>query len=199
MLEVLIFVAQVLIGLLIADFASGLIHWLEDTYGEAHWPIVGGAVASTVRHHTTPRRMLTVSYLVRNGPTMAVTGLFAVPVLLIFGLNPVTVTALIAGFFANEAHALAHRTPEENGPLITALQRTGLLISFKHHAAHHRQGKDSHYCAVTCLLNPVLDRIGFWRGLEIAIWRVFKVEPRFDPTVRDKHRRSIPDLARARS
>ncbi|MGD2132363.1 MAG: fatty acid desaturase CarF family protein [Maricaulaceae bacterium] len=195
MAEILLFIVQVLAGLLIADFVSGLVHWLEDNYGEPDWPIVGGAVASTMRHHENPRRMLGVSYLVRNGPTMLVTALCAVPVLAIFGINPVTMTALLVGFFANETHAWAHRTPEENGPVITALQKTGLVISFRHHAAHHRHGKDSRYCAVTCLLNPALDRIGFWRGLELAIWRVFKVEPRFDPTVRDKHRRSIRAMA----
>lgn len=195
MLDVLVVALQVVAGVLIADFISGFVHWLEDAYGETHWPIVGPAIAANILHHETPLQMVGVSYLERNGPTMLVAALIGLPLLLVVGITPFSVTALLVGGFANELHTWAHRTPEENGRLIRALQKTGLIVSFEHHAAHHRRGKDSHYCTVTSFLNPVLDRITLWRGLELAVWLLFGTAPRCDHSTRPKHRRSIPRLA----
>ncbi len=43
--ESLIFVCsvavQILLGLALADFISGALHWLEDSYGKEEWPIIG--------------------------------------------------------------------------------------------------------------------------------------------------------------
>lgn len=47
-----------------------------------------------------------------------------------------------------------------------ALQSVGVLQSPAHHARHHKDPFASHFCAGTNLLNPVLEAIGFWRGLE---------------------------------
>ena len=44
--------------LLVADLISGLFHWLEDSYGDEGWPIVGRLVTqANVLHHFEPRHM----------------------------------------------------------------------------------------------------------------------------------------------
>ena len=78
----------------------------------------------------------------------------------------------------NEIHNWAHRPKRMNGPMITFLQRNGILQSSRHHARHHRGATDTHYCILTNYLNPVLDRVGLWRFLERVLLRVFGLRPR---------------------
>jgi hypothetical protein len=33
--------SDIILVILIVDFGSGLAHWLEDSYGQPHWPITG--------------------------------------------------------------------------------------------------------------------------------------------------------------
>jgi ubiquitin-conjugating enzyme E2 variant len=49
---------------------------------------------------------------------------------------------------------------------VQLLQRTGLLQPASHHAEHHKRPYASRFCTMTTFLNPVLDRIRFWRVLE---------------------------------
>ncbi len=32
---------DIILVILAVDFGSGLLHWLEDSYGHPHWPITG--------------------------------------------------------------------------------------------------------------------------------------------------------------
>ena len=43
---------------------------------------------------------------------------------------------------------------------------------------HHVGAKDTHYCVVTNVLNPVLDVVRFWHWLEWAIERLLGVATR---------------------
>ena len=53
--------------------------------------------------------------------------------------------------------------------LLKALQRVELLQSPRHHSMHHRIPYACRFCTYTSILNPVLDRVKFWRGLEAGI------------------------------
>lgn len=177
-------IVQILIGLLIADFASGFFHWLEDRYGGPTWPIVGNLVRATIRHHKKPRRMLNSPFWQRNGPTLMITFCFMIAFLALGWLNPMTVTALLFGGMANEIHNWSHCKPSECGPVISWLQKRGLLISPLDHARHHREKKNTYYCTVTGWMNAPLERIRFWRKVEAVIRIVSRERPRRDPTVR---------------
>jgi ubiquitin-conjugating enzyme E2 variant len=43
------------------------------------------------------------------------------------------------------------------------------LQSPRHHGRHHSGAKDSYYCVVTNVLNPVLEKVNFWRRLETVV------------------------------
>jgi len=58
------------------------------------------------------------------------------------------------------------------------------LQTARHHACHHTDPKNSHYCTMTNVLNPVLDRMGFWNGMEWALARAVRLERREDTSVR---------------
>ena len=46
--------AQIIGGLLLADFISGLFHWFEDRYGNPDWPVLGHTIRQNQQHHFTP-------------------------------------------------------------------------------------------------------------------------------------------------
>ena len=54
----------------------------------------------------------------------------------------------------------------------------------QHHARHHTDPKNSHYCTITNWLNPVLDGLRFWDGLEWLLARTIRLERREDTSVR---------------
>ena len=45
---------------------------------------------------------------------------------------------------------------------------------------HHSGEKNTRYCVVTPFVNPVLDRLGFWRGLERVLVPLFGAPRRED-------------------
>lgn len=183
--------AKLLWGLYLADFISGVFHWFEDRYGNPKWPILGHTIRENQQHHHTPRSFLNGTLLTRNREVWLI-GLGFLTVFWSVGwLNLVSGSAVVFGMFANEIHASAHRSPKENGRLITALQKTGLIQSHRHHAAHHRCGKDSHYCVMTNHLNPVLERVQFFQTLERIVKWTTGQSPRMDDSVNPKFRRAI--------
>ncbi|MEL7540018.1 MAG: fatty acid desaturase CarF family protein [Pseudomonadota bacterium] len=159
-----------LLALYLADFGSGLAHWFVDRYGCPKWPIVGPHfIALTQRHHDFPLEVFTLSVLRRNGGIWGLVILAAMIFWALGGLNPLTQTALFIGAMANFIHGWAHRSRRANGRLIAALQYTGVLQSRRHHARHHLNDKNSHFCIITDHINPVLEAVGFFPALERAL------------------------------
>ena len=181
--------ASILGGLFLADFISGLIHWFEDRYGNPKWPVLGHTIRANQEHHFRPRAFLGGSFLSRNREVFVIGALFLAGFWVTGTLNLFTGSAVLFGMFANEFHRAAHRSPKENGRLITALQKTGLAQSFQHHAAHHRQGKDTHYCVVTNYTNPILERVGFFPALERIVKATTGRVPRLDESVNARFRK----------
>src|SRR5262245_26028742 len=58
----------VLVGLLLADFTSGFIHWLFDTWGSVETPFFGSLAIRTFRHHhADPRAITSHDFIETNG------------------------------------------------------------------------------------------------------------------------------------
>src|SRR5437879_3206842 len=61
--NIMIFV-EIIATVLVADFVSGLVHWLEDAYGHEDWPIIGRLVTQpNILHHHNPRYFVKHSWL----------------------------------------------------------------------------------------------------------------------------------------
>ena len=169
---------------LAADFAAGFIHWIEDAYIRENTPLLGRFIGkpNTIHHHL-PRYMIRNSWWRSNREQ-----LIAMGVLLAFLslLNLVTwrecLFALVAGY-ANVVHKWSHRTRRENGRLICWLQDLHVLQTPRHHAVHHSNPKQVRYCPVTNVLNPLLDGIHLWAGIEWAAARVFGLHRQPDTSV----------------
>jgi ubiquitin-conjugating enzyme E2 variant len=172
-------------SLFAAEFAAGLVHWFEDAYVREDTPLIGRHVARpNIVHHHYPRYMTRHTWW-QSSWDLALLSAILVLVAWAFGRLtwPVWVFAIVATN-ANQIHKWAHRTRAENGPLISFFQNLGILQSTHHHALHHTDPKNSHYCTVTNLLNPILDGIRFWDGLEFALARTTGLQRRPDTSVR---------------
>lgn len=176
-MDLLIFLVQLLLGWLLADFLTGVMHWLEDRFGPGreHWPIVGSLIFAPNRlHHADPVAFTRQGFFERNWTTWAVVALFALPMLCIFGPAPWLLTALAGGAMANEIHAWAHRrtiVPGWAAMPVELLQSIGFLQSPAHHAQHHVPPHRRAYCILTGWLNPLLDSVKFWSLIEAFLPR----------------------------
>ena len=168
-----------------AEFIAGMVHWFEDAYIRDHTPLVGRLIGhpNTVHHHY-PR------FMTRHGWWQSSWELVVLATVLVmaawFGgwLNwQVWLFAILAAN-ANEFHKWEHRTRKENGRIISFLQDIKILQTSKHHARHHTDPKNSHYCTMTNFLNPVLDHVRFWDRLEWFLAKTIHVHRQPDTSIR---------------
>lgn len=171
--------------ILAADFAGGFVHWLEDAYVREDTPLVGHLIGRpNIVHHHFPRHMTRYNWW------HTCWDLLAVALIIILGAWSMGRLTWEVGLFAliganaNEFHKWAHRTRKENGRVISFLQDIKVLQTAKHHALHHTDPKNSHYCTTTNLLNPILDTVRFWDGLEWLLAHTVKLTRREDTSVR---------------
>lgn len=188
MLELILMQAVWLVsGILIADFISGLLHWAEDRYGSPDWPIVGEAIRETIGHHTRPMRITERTFWELNGRVLIIAAGLGI---VFAGIGmPLTmiISAALFGGFSNQIHCWSHTPPARLPRLVRYAQRSGVFLSFEHHAGHHRGLKNTRYCVVTNWFNPLLDRIRFWSGLEALLRRLFQLNVRLDPSINERH------------
>ena len=175
-----------LVGIATADFASGLIHWAADTWGEDDLPIVGQRLLVPFRvHHVNPDDFLRRRFIDTNGDVAFV----AVPFLLALARVPLDVAWGSAaavfglgfcgiGMLTNQIHQWAHMPSPPRA--VRLLQDTGLLLGRTEHALHHRRPYIASYCITTGWCNRPLEALALFRRLEAAITRVTGASPRED-------------------
>jgi hypothetical protein len=161
-------------GWLLADFASGFVHWLGDTFGTEEMPILGEAFIKPFRqHHVDPKGITRHDFIETNGNNCIVVCLFLyLPMAVLYffdgGLQYwLVATGLVLGvatFFTNQIHRWSHL---DNPPWYAVLfQRLGLFMTPEHHQVHHTAPYDTYYCITTGWLNPVFDKTRFFVHLE---------------------------------
>ncbi|MGV8987515.1 MAG: fatty acid desaturase CarF family protein [Cypionkella sp.] len=164
-----------------ADFLGGLFHWAEDTLGTVDTPIWGPIfVKPSSRHHDHPTDIMTVPWL-RGASFILMAG--AVVLVAAWLLNVLSwqlvLFAVLAGL-NDQAHRLEHTPTKDLPRAVQLLRRAHLLQDARHHWQHHKAPHTSHYCVLTPWLNPVLDGLGFWRGLEKIVVPIFGAPRRPD-------------------
>lgn len=164
------------LGWACADILSGLVHWGCDRYGSITTPLIGKHFIGPFReHHVDPKAMTRHDMLETNGNTamlgcVAGGGLLATvwwgQVESVFG-NAMILWLAWSGSWslpANQVHKWAHmdRAPA----LIRLLQKLRIVLPPRQHSIHHRPPHLVHYCIAHGNLNGLLDRIGFFQGIE---------------------------------
>jgi len=176
---------QVPLVVLGADFVGGFIHWLEDAYVREDTPLVGKWVARpNIVHHHYPRYMARHNWWQTSWDLCLLSAAFVALAWACGFLGwQVWLFAILAAN-ANEFHKWEHRTRKENGKIISFLQDIRVLQTARHHARHHTDPKNSHYCTTTNFLNQVLDGVRFWDGLERLLAKTVGLKRREDTSVR---------------
>ena len=161
---------QALGVILLADFVTGIGHWLEDAYGTEETPVIGPLVIKpNIVHQHYPRLftkltwwqsswdLLLLGALIVGGAAWADVLTWHVWLFAILCIN------------ANQVHKWSHQTRAEVGPVVSFLQDYWILQTPRQHALHHTDPKNTFYCPLTNLLNPALEFVGLWPKLEAVI------------------------------
>ncbi len=169
---------------LTADFAAGLVHWIEDAYIREDTPVLGPWIGrANIVHHHLPRHMTRNTWWDSNKELLMAMGLLIITTA---GLGCLTwhvwLFALVGGN-ANEVHKWSHRTRRENSRFITRLQDLRILQTPHHHAVHHTNPKEVNYCPITNVLNPMLDTLHVWEGIEWLLARTLGLRRQPDTSV----------------
>jgi len=171
-LFVIAITGQIFLLWLGADFVTGLVHWWQDAYGNPTWPILGKHVIQpNLKHHHQPRAMLTISYWTRVW-TSVTTAVILLGLLWFCGIHSWQLFMFFA--FAsqgNEIHAMGHRTDKENGKIVMWFQKIGIIQRRRTHGWHHKAPYETNFLVMTEFLNPLFNKIKFWKKLE---WRCVK-------------------------
>lgn len=154
---------------LVADISTGLVHHFLDNVNPDKMPKVIGRIALDFQnHHHHQRDLVTREFADHTWDTQVVT----TPVLAGLAVAAFTLphfSALTAGaavftncaLLAQEFHKRAHMTARENGPIIEAAQKVGLMVPKALHGKHHNSGHKSHYALLNGATNKVLDDFKF--------------------------------------
>lgn len=160
-------VVALLLGLLAADFVTGCLHWLADTFFSEDTPLIGPAVIAPFRlHHRDPLAMTRQSFLrVSHSNVVATSAMLAA----FWGWRATDTAptpfadAWIASlacalWLTNQIHQWAH-VAQPPRP-VAWLQACGLILTPARHAQHHAASHARAYCVTTGWLNPLLDGVG---------------------------------------
>lgn len=174
------FLIKLFFTVVLADFVSGLVHWLEDAYARPDMKLVGKIAEENLRHHARPREFISKSWWESSSDLLLVGLVATLLALLTHTFSGWLLLFVMLTINANQIHKWAHQGPRENPVIVTTLQRLRILQTPREHAKHHRGSKDSHYCVITNVLNPVLEKTAFWKNLEALVELFFGVKRRDD-------------------
>ena len=171
-------------GYIAADFISGLVHWIFDTWGSPDTPVLGDSFIRPFReHHSDPLSITRHDFVETNGNSC----IASLPLILGAGFIPVdTAPGLFAAAFllctsigilaTNQIHKWAH--VQDPGRVVVLLQRCRLILTPDHHRIHHVAPYATQYCITTGWLDPLLRATRFHHRLERVIAAVAGVRPR---------------------
>lgn len=160
------------VGYVVADLASGFVHWMFDRFFSTTTPLVGANFVTPFReHHADPADITRHDFIETAGNTCLAT----LPVLGAIALVPIESAAAafvvatmafasLATFATNQLHKWAHT--EDPPALVCWLQQKNLILSPEHHAIHHAAPYESHYCITVGWFNAALSRADVWRRME---------------------------------
>ena len=171
-------VLAVPLGIVGGDFISGMVHWAADTYGSEDMPVIGPSLVKPFRlHHIYPRDICTHGLVETTGnvcilavPALSVSLylMWLIPDSVLLAFSAVSFALMAAATVAtNQFHKWAHQ--ESPSDFARWLQRKRLVLDPQHHKRHHTQPFNVNYCITNGWLNPLLNKLRFFRRLEATL------------------------------
>ena len=174
-----------MLGFVGADFTSGFVHWMADTWGTPEWPIIGKALIRPFReHHVDQKEITRHDFVETNGNNCFISIVPAAGAALLpdgtvwFVIATATFSMCFAIFGTNQFHKWAHMDAPPRA--VRLLQSANLILPPEHHAIHHTPPYAKYYCITVGWLNEPLFRLRFFQTLEKVIARVTGLVPRED-------------------
>jgi len=177
--EIISYLWEFITGYLLADFLTGIYHWIKDTYFSPFTPCIGKLYIWNSRlHHIKPRYVTQFSDSELFVSSAKWTLLWMLPMFYLFGLNLFGITLFLTIAINDIVHKYAHLTEHERPKWATFLQKIGLFQSYEEHHLHHVKPYEINYCPITPYVNIVLEKINFWRQSEKLIETIFGIKAR---------------------
>lgn len=165
-------------------------HWGLDTWGSETTPVFGVLIRAFREHHVDQTAITRHDFIETNGdnctpPAPILAALCFTADLGVWGSVPwyrsVEFQSLILAMtFAvaatNQFHKWSH--DRKIPAAVKWLMDNGVILSAQSHRIHHSGQFEKSYCITTGWLNPPLDAIHFWRGLEVVITKLTGEIPR---------------------
>eukprot|EP01111_Echinosteliopsis_oligospora_P005810 TRINITY_DN1949_c1_g1_i1.p1 TRINITY_DN1949_c1_g1~~TRINITY_DN1949_c1_g1_i1.p1 ORF type:complete len:303 (+),score=62.87 TRINITY_DN1949_c1_g1_i1:326-1234(+) len=165
------------LGMAMADFFSGIVHWAADTWGSLETPIFGQSMIRSFReHHLAPVAMTHHDFIEANGDNCMI----VVPLLAISVCSPISSADTFHLFLhqfivimslwialTNQIHKWSHTY--KLAWYVKMMQKYRIVITKQDHAVHHRNPFDKYYCITNGWLNPIFASIDFWKKMEAAV------------------------------
>lgn len=161
-----------------ADFLTGLIHWVCDSFGDADTPVWGPMLVGPFRrHHRDPLEITRIS-LAENLGASAIAGLLAL--WLFFPAQPGDLGAgylmllhfwlwlLVFAVVSNLFHRWSHMPVARKPRWMQILQKRRLLLNTHEHLVHHRKPYRVNYCILSGWANPLSNRVP-WQRVESVL------------------------------
>jgi ubiquitin-conjugating enzyme E2 variant len=174
-----------MLGFVAADFISGFVHWLADTWGTPEWPIIGKALIRPFReHHVDEKEITRHGFVETNGNNCFISLPAATTAALLpddtvwFFVAAMTFSLCLAILGTNQFHKWAHMDAPPR--YVKMLQYANLILPPEHHAVHHTTPYARYYCITVGWLNEALFRLRFFQTLERLITHASGLVPRED-------------------
>ncbi|HEY4966401.1 MAG TPA: fatty acid desaturase CarF family protein [Puia sp.] len=153
-----------------ADFFTGFIHWLEDTFWTEETPLIGKwLIQPNEQHHKKPTAFLEKNWW-QSSYDAIIIGIAILGTALIFRhLTWELGLFVLVSISACQVHKYAHIPPGRLPAFIRLLQKFRIIQGCTHHVKHHMRENNTNYCLITPFLNPVLGKLQFWRFLEFIL------------------------------
>jgi ubiquitin-conjugating enzyme E2 variant len=186
-----------LLGILAADFTSGFVHWMFDTWGSVDTPVVGKLAIRTFRHHHVDDKAIGHNFSL-SFPVALVGLCFVAPRAaslsdVFIGMSCLSLVVFNAA--TSQIHKWSHT--DEPPRFVQLLQRTRLILSPEHHAVHHVAPHTRNYCITVGWLNGPLRAVRFFETLERVITALTGVIPRDHEGTTEPPHSNVPSPAAA--
>ncbi len=170
----------ILIAYFTADFISGFVHFLGDTFGTSETPVLGPGFIKPFRdHHTDPQGIVRHDWIEVNGSNCVVSLFVIIPVYFSSSVQT-SINAFFGSFyvlmlvmfilFTNQFHKWAHM--KQPPAFVVVLQKMRLILPPDHHSVHHSSPYNKYYCITCGWLNPFLLKIRFFEFSEKIIRKI---------------------------
>lgn len=170
---------EMIAGYLLADLIVGIFHWIKDTYFSPFTPLIGKSFVWASRlHHLRPRYVLEFSDIELFIDSAKWASIWIIPLMLITGISVFNVTLFLMIGLNDVIHKYAHMFDTERPQWASILQKNYIIQSHDEHHLHHVHPHEINYCPITPYINVILEKINFWRFMELFVERTIGVKPR---------------------